>query len=210
MEYTSINGTTASDWITTTYNPTPTTTTASGGTITITPDTLVTSPSYTYASPASISLSMLGEKEVEEKIKKARDDVDKHVDELEQDLEYLNEQRQALEQTVLDMGDRIAAQDDLIDELQMKLERAMNQIEVLQERAQEYINNNILGRIYSLEDRLYEMDKRTGRKLLWAQDCDTAVKYDEEDYSLLLKLMGRTEQEAADPQKISTDKGATK
>ena len=160
MEYTSINGTTASDWITTTYNPTPTTTTASGGTITITPDTLVTSPSYTYASPASISLSMLGEKEVEEKIKKARDDVDKHVDELEQDLEYLNEQRQALEQTVLDMGDRIAAQDDLIDELQMKLERAMNQIEVLQERAQEYINNNILGRIYSLEDRLYEMDKR--------------------------------------------------
>ena len=163
MEY-SIGGTTTSDWITTTYNPTTATTTTTVGTgpstITITPDMLVTSPSYTYASPTPISLSMLGEKEVEEKIKKARDDVDKHVDELEQDLEYLNEQRQALEQTVLDMGDRIAAQDDLIDELQVKLERAMNQIEVLQERAQEYINNNILGRIYSLEDRLYEMDKR--------------------------------------------------
>lgn len=50
----------------------------------------------------------------------------------------------------------------------------------------------------------------TGRKLLWAQDCDTAVKYDEEDYPLLLKLMGRTEQEAADQQQGSTDKGATK
>lgn len=161
MEYTSINGTTASDWITTTYNPTPTTTTASGGTITITPDTYVTPPSYICTPPAStISVSMIGEKEVEEKIKKARDDVDKHVDELEQDLEYLNEQRQALEQTVLDMGDRIAAQDDLIDDLQTKLERARCQIEMLQERAQEYINNNILGRIYALEDRLYEMDKR--------------------------------------------------
>lgn len=166
MAYTSINGTTAtSDWITTTYNPTTaitTTTVGTGGpsTITITPDMLVTSPSYTYASPASISLSMLEEKEVEEKIKKARDSVDKHVDELEQDLEYLNEQRQELEQTVLNMGDRIAAQDDLIDDLQTKLECAKDQIEMLQERAQEYINNNILGRIYALEERLYEMDKR--------------------------------------------------
>lgn len=161
MEY-SISGTTASAWTTATYNPTTTTTvgTAPSG-ITITPDMFVTSPSYAYTPPSStVSISMIGEKEVEEKIKKARDDVDKHVDELEQDLAYLNEQRQALEQTVLDMGDRIAAQDDLIDELQVKLERAKNQIEVLQERAQEYINNNILGRIYSLEERLYEMDKR--------------------------------------------------
>lgn len=169
MEYTSVNSTTTSDWITTTYSPTTTTTlddmltTTTVGTapstIKITPDTLVASPSYMPPS-SSISLSILGEKEVEKKIKKARDDIDKHVDELEQDLEYLNEQRQALEQTVLDMGDRIAAQDDLIDDLQTKLEYAKDQIEVLQERAQEYINNNILGRIYALEDRLYEMDKR--------------------------------------------------
>lgn len=50
----------------------------------------------------------------------------------------------------------------------------------------------------------------TGRKLLWAQDCDVAVKYAEEDYPLLLKLMGRTEEEAKDEQKNSTDKGAQK
>lgn len=47
----------------------------------------------------------------------------------------------------------------------------------------------------------------TGRKLLWAQDCITAVRYDEEDYPLLLKLMNRTEEEAADPQQNTTDKG---
>lgn len=161
MEY-SISGTTASAWTTATYNPTTTTTvgTAPSG-ITITPDMLVTSPSYTYTPPPStISVSMVGEKELEEKIKKARDDVDKHVDELEQDLEYLNEQRQALEQTVLDMGDRIAAQDDLIDDLQTKLEHARCQIENLQKREQEYINNNILVRICDLEAKLYEMDKR--------------------------------------------------
>ena len=40
----------------------------------------------------------------------------------------------------------------------------------------------------------------TGRKLFWAQDCDVAVHYDEEDYELLLKLMGRTEDEAFDRQ----------
>lgn len=50
----------------------------------------------------------------------------------------------------------------------------------------------------------------TGRKLLWAQDCDVAVKYVEEDYPLLLKLMGRTEEEAKDEQKNTTDKGAQK
>ena len=175
MAYTSVSSTTAtvnaSDWITTTYNPTTTTTlddivtTTTVGTtpstITITPEMLVTSSSYTYTPPPStISVSMVGEKELEEKIKKARDDVDKHVDELEQDLDYLNEQRQALEQTVLDMGERIAAQDELIDDLQTKLEYARTQITLLQERAQEYINNNILGRIYTLEERLYEMDKR--------------------------------------------------
>lgn len=174
MEYTSISGTTTattatSDWITTSYNPTTittlddivTTTTAgtAPSTVTITPDTLVTS-SYTYAAPSSISLSMLGEKEVEEKIKKVRDDIDKHVDELEQDLEYLNEQRQEVEQTVLDMGARIAAQDKLINDLQTRLEHANDQIKVLQDRALEYINSNILGRIYALEDRFYEMDKR--------------------------------------------------
>lgn len=160
MGYIPVSGTTAtSDWITTTYEPTPTTTTASGGTITVNPYTLVSSPSYTCA-PTPVSVTIIGEKEVEEKIKKARDDVDKHVDELEQDLEYLNEQRQALEQTVLDMGDRIAAQDDLIDDLQTKLEHARCQIENLQKREQEYINNNILVRICDLEAKLYEMDKR--------------------------------------------------
>lgn len=160
MEYTSVSGTTAtSDWITTTYEPTPTTTTASGGTITVNPYTLVSSPSYTCA-PTPVSVTIIGEKELEEKIKKARDDVDKHVDELEQDLDYLNEQRQALEQTVLNMGDRIAAQDDLIDDLQTKLECAATQIRLLREQQQEYMNNDILGRIYALEDKIYEMDKR--------------------------------------------------
>ena len=38
----------------------------------------------------------------------------------------------------------------------------------------------------------------TGRGLLWAQDCDVAVKYDEEDFPLVLKLIGRTEEEALD------------
>ena len=48
----------------------------------------------------------------------------------------------------------------------------------------------------------------TGRKLLWAQDCNTAVRYDEADYPLLLKLMGRTEEEAKDEQKeTSNEKG---
>lgn len=170
MEYTSVSGTTAtSDWITTTYNPTiatalndiSTTTTAetASSTIKITPG-MVTSTYYPTTPSTSISFSLLGEKEVEEKIKKARDDIDKHVDELEQDLDYLNEQRQELEKTVLDLNEHIAAQDDIIDDLQAKLEYAKKQIEELQERAQEYINNNILGRIYSLEDRLYEMDKR--------------------------------------------------
>lgn len=164
MVYTSDN---ASNWTTTTtYNPTTaTTTTTTVGTapqaITITPDMLVTSPYSAYTPPTStINVSMIGEKEVEEKIKKARDDVDKHVDELEQDLEYLNEQRQALEQTVLDMGERIAAQDDLIDELQTKLEHARCQIESLKKQDEEYMNYDILGRLYALEDKIYEMDKR--------------------------------------------------
>lgn len=166
MVYTSDN---ASDWVTLSYPPTTTTTTTTTTTavntapreITITPDMLVTSPYSAYTPPSTTtSISIVGEKEVEEKIKKARDSVDKHVDELEQDLEYLNEQRQELEQTVLDMGDRIAAQDDLIDDLQTKLECAATQIRLLREQQQEYINHNILGRIYALEDKIYEMDKR--------------------------------------------------
>ena len=40
----------------------------------------------------------------------------------------------------------------------------------------------------------------TGRQLLWAQDCDVAVKYDKEDYPLILKMIGRTEEEALDKQ----------
>lgn len=166
MTYTSDSCTTATvtagDWITTTYNPTTTTTVGTApSTITITPDMLVASPAYTYTPPStSVSVSLVEEKEVEEKIKKARDDIDKHVDELEQDLEYLNEQRQALEQTVLDMGERIAAQDDLIDDLQTKLECAATQIRMLREQQQEYLNNNILIRICDLEAKLYEMDKR--------------------------------------------------
>ena len=40
----------------------------------------------------------------------------------------------------------------------------------------------------------------TGRQLLWAQDCDVAVKYDKEDYPLILKMIGRTEGEALDKQ----------
>jgi hypothetical protein len=48
----------------------------------------------------------------------------------------------------------------------------------------------------------------TGRKLLWAQDCDVAVRYDEGDYPLILKLIGRTEEEALDKQ--GSDKGAAK
>ena len=165
MVYTSDSCTTATvtagDWITTTYNPTTTTTVGTGpSAITITPD-MLTSTYYPSTSPStSISVSLVGEKELEEKIKKTRDDIDKHVDELEQDLEYLNEQRQALEQTVLEMSERIAAQDDLIDDLQSRLGYARDQIDVLQERAQEYINNNILGRIFALEERFYEMDKR--------------------------------------------------
>lgn len=163
MVYTSNSS--ASDWVTLSYPPTTTTTTTAVNTapreITITPDMLVTSPYSAYTSSISTTnVSMIGEKEVEEKIKKARDGVDKHVDELEQDLEYLNEQRQALEQTVLVMGDRIAAQDDLIDDLQTQLECAATQIRLLREQQQEYLNHNILGRIYALEDKIYEMDKR--------------------------------------------------
>ena len=41
----------------------------------------------------------------------------------------------------------------------------------------------------------------TGRSLCWAQDCDVAIKYDEEDYPLILKLIGRNEAEAMDKQK---------
>jgi len=40
----------------------------------------------------------------------------------------------------------------------------------------------------------------TGRGLCWAQDCDVAVKYDKEDYPMILKLIGRTEEEALDKQ----------
>ena len=40
----------------------------------------------------------------------------------------------------------------------------------------------------------------TGREILWAQDCDVAVHYDKEDYPLILKLIGRTEEEALDKQ----------
>ena len=40
----------------------------------------------------------------------------------------------------------------------------------------------------------------TGRKLFWAQDCDVGVHYDENDYPLILKLIGRTEEEATDTQ----------
>ena len=167
MVYTSNGGTIdVNDWTTTTtYNPTTaTTTTTTVSTtphaITITPDMLTSSYSAYTPPSTTISLSMLGEKEIEEKIKKARDSVDKHVDELEQDLAYLNEQRQELEQTVFNMGDRIAAQEKLIDELQVKLDIAMDHIRILEEREQEYINNNILERILELEDKVYEMDKR--------------------------------------------------
>ena len=40
----------------------------------------------------------------------------------------------------------------------------------------------------------------TGRQLLWTQDCDVAIKYDKEDYPLILKMIGRTEEEALDKQ----------
>lgn len=46
----------------------------------------------------------------------------------------------------------------------------------------------------------------TGRKLFWAQDCDVAVRYDSEEYPLILKIIGRTEEEAKDTQG-NTDKG---
>lgn len=50
----------------------------------------------------------------------------------------------------------------------------------------------------------------TGRELCWSQDCDVAVKYDKEDYPLILKLIGRTEEEALDNQEQTTTKPKTK
>ena len=46
----------------------------------------------------------------------------------------------------------------------------------------------------------------TGRELLWAIDTDVAVKYEKEEYPLVLKLIGRTEEEAKDEQKETSSK----
>lgn len=125
-----------------------------GSYTTYTPESWTTSttaaPFYasTTFTPNAIYMS---NQSIDETIKEATEKVDKHVDQLEEDIEFLNEKREKLE---YDLNELRAQHFKTVSELTMKIDKL------------ETDNANLITRLLSLEDVLDDCVSKLRGKLL--------------------------------------------
>lgn len=103
----------------------PTTSTTTSTSATISPTI------YTTVGPTSISLAY---EDTQEKVKEYCDKVDKHVDELEEDIEFLNEKRQSNEERLEQLINQNIWQDTTIKELTARIGDLQGYINYLVDR----------------------------------------------------------------------------
>ena len=103
--------------------------------------TSATTTTKTWASSATIDVSSTYiDSKIEEAVKKYKNKVDKHVDELEEDIEYLNGERQKMALEIDTLKKRVDGDAILIRELFDKVQDLSNIIIALEDN----INGKIL------------------------------------------------------------------
>lgn len=127
--------------------------TLTGGYTSYTPESWTTSSvtaplCSTTFTPNAIYMS---NQSVDETIKEATEKVDKHVDQLEEDIEFLNEKREKLE---YDLNELRAQHFKTVSELTMKIDKL------------ETDNVNLITRLLSLEDVLNDCVSKLRGELL--------------------------------------------
>ena len=103
--------------------------------------TSATTTTKTWASSATIDVSSTYiDSKIEEAVKKYKNKIDKHVDELEEDIEYLNGERQKMALEIDTLKKRVDGDAILIRELFDKVQDLSNIIIALEDS----INGKIL------------------------------------------------------------------